>query len=1553
MAHSLRYWKELEQANGSVVRLEIYEKNGSAPAVEIGKVVQAMHLDIQGGADSIDAPIVKTSLTMAFVDAPDLNDGKCGDWQEFYTSDSTKWKVVLLAKNAGGSFRTIWGGYVTPDSYAEQLRYRGSVTIIARDNIGHLQDFPFDLEGNADGMVTLYDLVNAAWSKIESPMTLDWRHEGDDANYLLCNGVEAPQTYLNVSAFEDMTWYDAVERALYAYGLVMRYVGRNYVSVMSLRDLPKQGKEEPRYVEPTFIAGAERELAPAAKRIEESVKYEFGEGMHIPLAREIEFSGAEQSCPFYSTNIFGETTKVNIPVHPIARTSGEGWSNVASSTLFFNPARYTIRDARLQEDVKRMIFLAANTDDSRSVVYRRNIYCSPFKVEIGFGRVVTRNGNGVSYCYGFASGTEDNGIGAIRVKELDCYIAIEQNGITKYYDGYNWSTEAYRITLQPEGGKVGVDVGFNGITGGAELSVTIERIVIDSQRDYSDGDGMYVPINSMQLSSTDALSLCETNNVNTVYIEGNNVILDHNPEIAPALNDVPFPNIIKNGIFVKDGAAYLPAKEWAWRGGTPQQMAVYNHLQLLCYHAKPNNVITGDIVTSDFVNLECIYEWGGAEHLLVSGTYNFISGRIESAVLREFAWYESMWGDASGKETPLTEQDNQTVAESSGGSSSSNTYRNDTTVVIGGSGSSVPLDTEMSDYSENAVQNKIIKAYVDGKAKEAQAAAEQYIQNEVLTDYATTKYVGEREEYLVGYAEGLVSDLEKDIDGRGYLTSAAMTNYATKDDIKNFVVKGTTLAHYGITDAVRYEHNISPTTTGLPAVMSYVGSSAGWKGGGPAMLWGTNGYYTRLNVLIEPSDSPNMYISNVYNFTEYGWAKVLTEKNIRSHAIEIAPASERRSATDTSAFTTYAYGDNGWNGAGPALAFPNGTYKGLIQLTYAPDNAYMRMYIGGVRPEVDGNILPWTEVVTKDNIASYAVAMNTFQSGIDLNEIEAGLYDLAGAITNSPSNYGSLLNIKGYFSAQLLFDVNGAAAYYRTKSDREVDGTKWRPWQTIITQSSGDDRYLKLSGGTLTGQLYVQNSAGDRYIHSKCDTAHIAFGVGSGGINRGIYDINDNKWWIVRNNSDYTEIVSSTMSLVGKVNVTGLLEARSGITLGNVTRTSWPAEGIAKNSILLPNNAFDNFGKIQFSQLDNALYAAYERYTVDVSGFSSSEPSCHRRLFDGAYEGDYNKVSAGGTGVITIGDGVNPIIKDAGYPYGDIVLSFYYTNIPESATVEVYSTYEPHGIGWHTLSRKEVRGSNGGVWIYNNLTYGITQLRITVNASATIDTNLVEIDWFLTRASLSNLPVVTKFAIDQELWGRLICKGGITLGSKTITSWSDFITSDGGTINAGKYLNIGSASLAYKAISPDYLNKLVISGLVSIGNLYMRERLYIEASAGLDARIAFRDGNGTITDYINSFDDLRIKVVERTETSGVSIAPNVLNRWTTPLTDALTINFSAGRTGVANYYMMEFTTGATVPTITLPSGITWQGGDNILSRLEPNKTYQISVLNNLAVGGAF
>ena len=166
MAYGLRYYKELTQPSGKVVRLEILEKGYEGASKEIGPVCQALRLDIQGDTE-IDAPIVKTSLSMTFVDAPDHADArtkKCGNWDEFYTSDATLWQVVVKAKEAQETdFTAIWGGYITPDSYTEVLQYRGSVTIVARDNIGHMADFPFDAEGNGEGMIRMYDVIAGGW----------------------------------------------------------------------------------------------------------------------------------------------------------------------------------------------------------------------------------------------------------------------------------------------------------------------------------------------------------------------------------------------------------------------------------------------------------------------------------------------------------------------------------------------------------------------------------------------------------------------------------------------------------------------------------------------------------------------------------------------------------------------------------------------------------------------------------------------------------------------------------------------------------------------------------------------------------------------------------------------------------------------------------------------------------------------------------------------------------------------------------------------------------------------------------------------------------------------------------------------------------------------------------------------------------------------------------------------------------------------------------------------------------------------------------------------
>lgn len=694
MAHLLRYYKELEQPNGDVVRLEIHEKNGTAPAVPIGKVVQALQLDIQGSADAIDAPIVKTSVKITLVDAPDLNDGKCGNWTEFYTPDSTKWKVVLLIKPLGGTFHTIWGGYITPDSYSEKLCYRGSVTITARDNIGHLQDFPFDMAGNKDGMITLEELLLAAWRKIESPMTLDiWRD--DSAKYLLANGIEAPYTYMNVSAFQDMSYYEAIEKALFAYGLVMRYTEKNTVCLMSLRDLPYQGKysNDVRYAQPIFAADAERELAPAAKRIEEKIKYDIVSSVSMPQVTKEDFTGAVgtyrckiDGIPASNGGVFGRLEH-DAPIHPII--SNAIWGDVAQTTLFFNPNMYEIGYflpyKTSAADVRRYTYIAANNVDSRSVVFRKRISAGSFVIRIKFGNPIVLDRE-----YKLEMERIYN------LSKIEYIITAGFDGVTKYYsrDG-RWEeypqnlVREYDNTLKSYDFQHVVNLGEHIDT---EVWLTINRIEYVQQGGSSlQKYGLYACIHNISIDIPDAVSLLEANNVNTNYNDINNIIISREPKLGPAYNPVAIPQFITNGIYIRNiGAqtrAYLPASQWAWSSNTtPQQLAVYNHLQLLCYHAKPNNIISGDIVNADFLNTACVYQWNGANHILVSGTYNYLNGIIESAVLREFTWYSDMWDDISGSEMPQTEEASQTTAESNSGASAT-THTNTTDVYVGnGSG---------------------------------------------------------------------------------------------------------------------------------------------------------------------------------------------------------------------------------------------------------------------------------------------------------------------------------------------------------------------------------------------------------------------------------------------------------------------------------------------------------------------------------------------------------------------------------------------------------------------------------------------------------------------------------------------------------------------------------------------------------------------------------------------------------------------------------------------------------------------------------------------------
>ena len=84
-------------------------------------------------------------------------------------------------------------------------------------------------------------------------------------------------------------------------------------------------------------------------------------------------------------------------------------------------------------------------------------------------------------------------------------------------------------------------------------------------------------------------------------------------------------------------------------------------------------------------------------------------------------------------------------------------------------------------------------------------------------------------------------------------------------------------------------------------------------------------------------------------------------------------------------------------------------------------------------------------------------------------------------------------------------------------------------------------------------------------------------------------------------------------------------------------------------------------------------------------------------------------------------------------------------------------------------------------------------------------------------------------------------------------------------------------------------------------------------------------------------------IVKQTESS-VAIAPNVLNKW--GIIESLTITLATPQDSQrVNEYMIEFVSGTTPTTLTLPTSVKFPSAYSI----EANKTYQISIINNIGL----
>lgn len=676
MAHQLKYYKEID-SHGHLWRVEILqETEDTLTPTEIGPVLQGLRLVMQGDQADVDTPIVKTSLEMTFVDAPDLEEErKCGYWEEFYTSSATEYQVRLYKDGL-----IEWTGYVTPDSFSEDLRYRGSVSIIARDNLGALQDYIFNAVSDSTGLISLYRLVSEGLSNAHFGMKLI-----NQPNGLIPYTEEAERHSLddilfNLVSFKGKTWYEAIEQALYSVGLVLRYIGDNSLLLVTIRDIPLLSKEYhfdvPRS-KVSFCAHATRELSPAVKSINEAVKFEIIDNT-IRIDADVNSYTEESALISYDYDGYLQNpqnnTAYNTPVYGY-NTIGYGLIGAdAENSRVLNPFAYKIDFEHSSQEwgplrSDKILYVLCNTfkgELRNSLVETNPLRCSvrlqyagKFTVQYKFappialynnreaiGNFAVMDGYAEAYAerYAFRAKWEgDDGQILYLVSELKngmyypSWKNKEQEGLADIYhnDYIGYECEAFPELITSSAGRLTID-----FYGGA---------IVRTDLRIPGSEGVYIRLTDITIvdnQSNQEHYLLEQLRINTIYNKNNNIILNRTPEYANNPSETLSPSIINNGIYVlRRDNIYRGSEFWQFhKDDAKQQLSTLIHQQILAYYAKPNNVLTGELVLEDDVpDFRSLWRWGGKDHVLMSGTLNVLTGRMESAVLREFTRYDMMW----------------------------------------------------------------------------------------------------------------------------------------------------------------------------------------------------------------------------------------------------------------------------------------------------------------------------------------------------------------------------------------------------------------------------------------------------------------------------------------------------------------------------------------------------------------------------------------------------------------------------------------------------------------------------------------------------------------------------------------------------------------------------------------------------------------------------------------------------------------------------------------------------------------------------------------------
>lgn len=253
--------------------------------------------------------------------------------------------------------------------------------------------------------------------------------------------------------------------------------------------------------------------------------------------------------------------------------------------------------------------------------------------------------------------------------------------------------------------------------------------------------------------------------------------------------------------------------------------------------------------------------------------------------------------------------------------------------------------------------------------------------------------------------------------------------------------------------------------------------------------------------------------------------------------------------------------------------------------------------------------------------------------------------------------------------------------------------------------------------------------------------------------------------------------------------VTGVKgNAESSYRTGQVNLTPNNIGAIGRTDELLTTNPFAPriLKGPYISKIDNAFYCADKRWNVSITNVSGTVSS----LFDGDYEGGA-QINGTSTAVVTFdfANGAEATGYFPGYPYGNIIVNFYYVAGPASITGRVYCNYSGHGVGWHDITFTKVTPSDAGAitYIARNNYYQISKLEISVKGDTSNSygyTRITEIEMHLDRQMPSKTPFLSKYNA-EKLYYPLTAPGFIGSVTGNVSGTASNVTGTVAVANGG------------------------------------------------------------------------------------------------------------------------------------------------------------------------